>query len=198
MVIKMLGWLPAFWVMANTILRVPEPTEPGTTGLYVSLEDFREHRLTYRMDCADRGNKLRLNELFGSSRGYVICRGEKHEFDKGKIYGYQSCENKNYRFYKNAVYQILDTPGFYIYYQYRTEEISKGKGPVKVDKYFFSRKGDEDLQALTIVNLKEAFHSNSRFHYALDNLCRTDRDLIAYDNIQRMYKIQYLYTQSVN
>jgi hypothetical protein len=195
---KTLLWLPVLLVVANTNFFGSGNPKQETAGLYSSLKDFLQHKLTFRIDCTDRENKLKLNQFFGGSTGYVISNGEKHEFNKNEVYGYQSCENKNYRFYKNSIYQIMDTAGFYIYYQYRSEEINKGKGLVKVDEYFFSRKGDDQLQLLTIANLKAAFPANSRFHYSLDNLCRTDRDLIAYDNLQHMYKIQYLYTLSVN
>ena len=107
-------------------------TSPANkTGLYSTLNDFLHHKLTYQIDCNNRKDKLKLNEFFGSSTGYVVYNGQKYTFDKSRVYGYHSCKNKNYRFYDHSVYQIIDTAGFYIYYQYRSEEQTKGKGLVK-------------------------------------------------------------------
>ena len=169
----------------------------NTGGLYSTLNDFVNHKLTYPIDCNQSANKLKLNELFESSTGYVIYGGEKHAFDKSKVYGYRSCKNKNYRFYKNSAYQIIDTAGFYIYYQYMQEEKVKGKGLVKTDEYFFSTNGNGPVLLLTADNLKSAFPDNSRFHYALDAQFKSDKDLLSYDGYQKTYKIKYLYSQSL-
>ena len=121
----------------------------------------------------------------------------KHEFSKRKVYGYRNCQNKTYRFYNNEAYLLIDTAGFYIYYQYRPEESVKGKGLIKKDEYFFSKNANADLQLLTIDNLKNAFPENHRFHYAMDASFRSDKDLIAYDSFTKTYKVKYLFNQSV-
>jgi hypothetical protein len=168
-----------------------------TTGLYSTPDDFLQHKLTYQTDCKNGKDKLKLNDLFGSSTGYVIYNGQKQAFDKNRVYGYRSCENKNYRFYDHSTYQVIDTAGFYIYYQYRSEEQTKGKGLVKKDEYFFSRKGDEAIQLLTIDNLKNAFPENHKFHFSLDAEYKSDNELMAYDHFLNTYKIKYLYRQSL-
>jgi hypothetical protein len=173
-------------------------TKPaGTIGLYSTLDDFSQHKLTYPIDCNNGKGKLKLNDFFGSSTGYIVSKGEKHEFDKSKVYGYHSCENKNYRFYNHSSYQILDTAGFYLYYQYRSEEQTKGKGLVKKDEYFFSKKGDEAIQLLTIGNLEKAFPENHKFHYSLHAEFKSGNELMAYDHFLATYKIKYLYSQSL-
>jgi hypothetical protein len=166
-----------------------------TSGIYATPLDFMNHKLTYQINCSNSKNKMRLNDFFGSSTGYVLSNGEKHVFDKNKVYGYLSCSNKNYRFYQLSSYQILDTAGFFIYYQYQQEEINKGKEPVKKDEYFFSTTSNGPIKLLTIDNLKNAFPGNAKFHYALDETFRSDKELIAYDNFRSCYKIKYLYNE---
>jgi hypothetical protein len=169
-----------------------------TTGLYLTSSDFVQHKLTYEMDCNHSKDKLKINELFGTSHGYVIYKGEKHAFDRSQIFGYRSCNNKNYRFFNNEIYQIIDTLDFYMYYQYKSEELNKGKGLVKTDEYYFSRNGNDGIEPLNSDNLKRAFPGNARFHYALDANFKSDKDLMAYDPYQKIYKIKYLYNESLN
>jgi hypothetical protein len=175
-----------------------QPPALQTAGLYMTYHDFVQHKLTYEMACTDSRNKIKTNELLGSSHLSVIYNGEKHSLDKSQVFGYRSCGNKNYRFFKNEVYQIMDTADFFIYYQYKSEEQTRGKGLVKMDEYYFSRNGNDDLQSLSSDNLKKAFPKNARFHYALDANFKSDKDLIAYDKYQNMYKIKYLYNESLN
>src|SRR5450432_1110237 len=101
----------------------------ATGGLYLTSNDFQQQKLTYEIDCNNANDKIKPNEFFGSSTGYVLSKGEKHEFNKKKIYGYRNCQNKNYRFYNGEAYLLIDTAGFYIYYQYKSEEHVKGKEP---------------------------------------------------------------------
>jgi hypothetical protein len=168
-----------------------------TGGLYLTSNDFQQQKLTYEIDCSNSKDKIKTNGFFGSSTGYVLSKGEKHEFNKNKVYGFRNCENKNYRFYNGEAYLLVDTADFYIYYQYRPEENIKGKGLIKKDEYFFSKNANDDLQLLTIENLKNSFPANHRFHYALDANFKSDKDLIAYDNYQKIYKVKYLYNESV-
>ena len=168
-----------------------------TGGLYLTSNDFQQQKLTYQIDCSNAKDKIKPNEFFGSSTGYVLTKGEKHEFNKKKVYGYRNCENKNYRFYNGEAYLLIDTASFYIYYKYKSEENIKGKALIKKDEYFFSKNANDDLQLLTIENLKNSFPDNHRFHYALDANFKSDNDLIVYDSFQKVYKVKYLYTESV-
>lgn len=169
----------------------------GLSGLYASANDFQQMKLTYPIDGKNATGKIKPNDLFGSSTGYVEYNGKSYAFDKTKTYGYRSDDNKNYRFYHNAIYQIIDTAGFYMYYQYRSVEQTKGKGLVKVDLYFFSKKADGEILLLTTDNLKDAYPENTNFHYALDSNFPSDKGLLAYDKYLKTYKVKYLYNQSL-
>jgi hypothetical protein len=167
-----------------------------SAGIYSTYEDFLQHKLTYPVNCSNQKDRLKLNELLGSSTGYVVSNGEKHAFNKGKVFGYNTCTNESYRFCNSEAFRIMDTAGFYIYYQNKIILQSGGKGSLRRDCYFFSTGGDNLIQPLTISNVKRAFPGNHSFHYLLDAYFRSDKELAAYDDYQKMYKIEYLYKQS--
>jgi hypothetical protein len=186
------------WLFMSLVAHVnAQSSLSATSGLYSTLDDFTQQKLTYQIDCRTSQGKVKTHDLFGSSTGYVSYQGKTYSFDKNKVYGYRSCEEKNYRFYNNSIYQIIDTAGFYVYYQYQSVEQTKGKGLVKTDLYFFSKKGNSELFLLTTNNLKEAFPENTKFHYALDAHFANQNDLMAYDKYEKVYKLKYLFFQSL-
>jgi hypothetical protein len=136
-------------------------------GVYASYTDFTTGKLTW----------------------------EKH-VEKSRSYGYRDSKNRDYRFYNNSAYRVLDTVGFFLYYTYRLEHPAGGKGMLKTDHYYFSVTGTDALQPLTVENLKKAFPGNHAFHYRLDAGCKSDNDLTAYDNYLKTYRIKYLFNPS--
>ena len=184
-------------VSCNTILSAQGKTY-STGGLYLTAQDYENHRLAYEFTGNDARNKLGLRNFFGSSSGYVIANGQKHVFDKSRVYGYRDCQNRTYRLYHGEPYLLVDTASFAMYYRSKTEEANKGKELVKRDQYFFSKDPDGELIPLTVENLKNAFPGNYRFHYSLDAYFKFDKDLTAYDKFEKKYKIKSVYNQSLN
>lgn len=169
---------------------------PG--GLYETVYDFQQQKLTYEIDCNSGKDKIKADEFFGSPTGYIVSKGEKHIFNKNKVYGYRTCQNKTYRFYNGKAYELIDTSGFSIYYKYQPEEVVKGKGCIKKDEYFFSKTPWDNLQLLTVDNLKNTFSDDPKFYYVIETNFKSDEDLIAYDKFRKSYKIKYLYSRSLN
>ena len=110
---------------------------------------------------------------------------------------YQNHGNNNYRIYEKQSYLILDTAAFYLYYRYESDEKVKGKGLVKVGKYFFSKDAGSPILVLTTDNLEKTFPDNISFHYAVESHFRTDQELIGYDTYCNCYKLKYIYKQSL-
>ena len=164
-------WLVLVIIISFTKQALCQTITTNKGGVYSNFNDFTQNKLTY---------------------------GSKHSFSSTKnlAYGYRNTKNENYRFYDNSCYKIVDTASFFIYYQYT--EVTKGKGLVKTDEYYFSVKGNGAIIPLTISNLKKSFPEDNKFHYALDALFKSDDDLLAYDNILNMYKLKYIYRSSCN
>jgi hypothetical protein len=164
-------WLVMVMIFSFTKQALCQTRTISKGRVYSNFDDFIQNKLTYQ---------------------------SKHSFSSTKnlAYGYQNTKNENYRFYDNSSYKIVDTASFFIYYQYK--EVTKGKGLVKTDEYYFSVKGDDAIIPLTISNLKKSFPEDNKFHYALDEFFKSDNDLLAYDNILNMYKLKYIYRSSCN
>jgi hypothetical protein len=140
-------------------------------GLYKSEDDFILHKLTYGLDY--------------------------RSISKPDFFGYHDPKGMDYRFYKNQLFEIVDTAAFTIYRRTALEPGTGGKGFATVTKYYFSRRGSELVQPLTVKNLEDAFPENTRFHYALESYARNDSGLIGYDPYLKSYKLKYLYAESL-
>jgi len=164
-------WFVLVMILSFTEQALCQTRTVSKGGVYSNFNDFTQNKLTYE---------------------------SKHSFSSTKnlAYGYQNAKNEKYRFYDNSIYKIVDTASFFIYYQYK--EVTKGKGLVKTDEYYFSIKGDDTIIPLTISNLKKSFPEDNKFHYALDEFFKSDIDLLAYDNILKVYKLKYIYRNSCN
>ncbi len=183
-------------LIMSSICGTSQTIQSGQGGLYVTYEDFVNQKLTYPVSCSNSSDKIKLNDLFGSKMVYVTVNGEKHGFERTKVYGYRSCDNKNYRFYDKEIYQIINTVGFFMYYQFKTESVAKGS-LVKKDAYFFSAEANGQILNLNKANLNRTFAHNENFCYKVDEDFNSEKDLVTYDPYLKGYKIQYLYTESL-
>jgi hypothetical protein len=64
-------------------------------------------------------------------------------------------------------------------------------------RYFFSKKGDDNILLLTVKNLIEAFPEDIKFHYALESYIHNESSLIDYDSYSKSYKLKYLFRESL-
>ena len=168
----------------------------GKSGLYMTAGDFLQGKVSDEIDCGKSGDKLVLHSFFGSPNVTVVRNGQKTSLPKSQLYGYRDCKNRNYRFYNNETYQIIDTAGFTMYFAFKSKPAANGKGLIKTDEYYFSTGSDTPIESLSVNNLKKAFPVNNRFQYALAEDYRSDKDLLAYDDVLKTYRIKYLFSQS--
>ena len=103
---------------------------------------------------------------------------------------------QEYRSIGRSHYRVIDTGGFYLYSIDKLVQGEKIARPQTV--YYFSKKADGPVQELTMVNLEQAFASNTGFRYRLEAWSRSDKDLIAFDKIAGAYKVKVLYSMSTN
>ena len=103
-------------------------------------------------------------------------------------------QDQNYRSYDHGKYLILDTAGFYLYRHNKLVRGEKASRPM--DVYYFSLGPDDAPRELTLANLERAFAGNAAFRYRLEAQFRYDKELMAYDEYLKMYKIKYLYALS--
>ncbi|SEN39910.1 hypothetical protein [Niastella yeongjuensis] len=104
---------------------------------------------------------------------------------------------QNNRTYHKEKFQVVDTTAFYLYTQNKNVVPPGGKGMYRADLYFFSTTSDSPILPLTIENLKSAYPAHIAFHYALDAYFNSDKQLMAYDAYAKMYKLKYLFLQTL-
>jgi len=102
---------------------------------------------------------------------------------------------QNYREVGKRKYVIVDTAGFYLYSYKMLVQGEKIARPETV--YFFSVDKESPVLELTMDNLEKEFASNPKFRYSLEASFHGNKQLMAYDNAIKMYKIKYLYSQAI-
>ena len=128
------------------------------------------HRLEFEAPASSRKVSIRTHEFMAAPHVTIDSGGQKFYFLKVELFGYRDGA-KDYRFFNNQAYEIVDTAGFYIYCR---TGYQKGKSSRLVTSYYFSKNGSDSLLALSVENLKAAFPDYAAFHYTLDCQCYHD------------------------
>ena len=158
-------------------------------GLYLTDNDYANHKLSYT------GDAISIHEFLGGGNVTVISNGQKQEFEKSKIFGYKDDDGKDYRFYDNRSYQIVDATEFFLYSYDKL--IQQGKGPKPTKVYYFSKNSGTEVLALTPENIAIAFPDNAKFRYLVEVAYKSAMNLYAYDNLTHQYEIKEMYTASL-
>jgi hypothetical protein len=98
---------------------------------------------------------------------------------------------------KDKGYTVLNAKEPIVIYKLQPGALSPKEPEKNAPKYFFTTASSNVLQDLTISNLKQAFPNNHSFHDALDANFKEDKELTAYDNFHKMYKIDRIYISTV-
>ena len=190
-VIHLIGSL-AFALWATTgQAQVAQKPRTGS-GVYLTVADYKQGKLTLPVNCQTEKHRIRLNDFFGRASLDVIHNGQKHTFQKDSIYGIRDCDSKDFRFVSREEYQILESRAINIYEKLVTTTSTTGKGIRSVETVYFSLRPDAELLPLTVANLKKALPDDRTFHDRLDESFRLDSDAAAYDPTHKMYKVNHL------
>ena len=176
---------------ANTILHNIGTTKDSMhSGIYLNWKDYRNKKLTFEINCLTSKHKINTHEFLSKPYIDVTHQGIKHRFKKDFIFGYRDCDGKDFRFFDNKECRILENDSITIYVIQVPK--TKGKGFKLVPEYYFSSKIGDVILPLNILNLKNAYPVNHKFHDMLD----IQSDLSEYDSFHKMYKINHLLRMS--
>lgn len=170
-----------------------QSTNNTPDGVYIKSTDLVNREVSYALNPDKKTDKMVLNNFLNGSRIQITSNGQKKDFAKKEIFGYHY-HQQDYRFYNNTAYKIIDTAGFYLYTHDKL--VPQGKGYATVEEYYFSIDPNGAMLALTLDNLDKAYHNDDKFRYALDSEFHNDKDLTAYDNYKKMYKIKHVFMES--
>lgn len=171
----------------------------GASGIYLTAEDYTNRRLTSENNCDVAGHRVELHDLLGKPFIHVTHDGETRRYEKRDVYGFRSCEGKDYRFVGNDEYEILESRVVSIYERELPTQSPKdaARRLPRGYRYFFSVAAGGDVMPLTIDNLKRAFPNNHAFHDALDVTFRNNDELMRFDTFHQMFKVNRLLVASL-
>jgi hypothetical protein len=169
-----------------------------SSGIYKTFADYKNGVMEVTINCDNKNGKIKANNYFGKDYITVIKKGEKHNLEKEKIFGYELCNGELYRFMDNKSISVDDKGVLWIYSKEEIVSHSPKRGTKKELVYYFSKDGDGEIKNLTLNNLKAAFPDNNKLHDAFDLRFRSDAALKGYDGYNKMYKINhFLQTQGI-
>ena len=172
----------------------------SATGIYLTAADYEKGRLSSESDCGTLGHKVELHDILHKPFIDVTHGGETHRYLKSEIYGFRTCDGREYRFVDNREYEILEAKAVSIYSidvpARESQDLARDRATVR--KYFFSVGSSGPVLTLTRENLKRAFLENHRFHDAIDQTFTSDTDLAQYDAFHKMFKVNRLLIASID
>ncbi len=164
------------------------------SGVYLSASDFAAGKLAYEINCSTEKHKIKLNEFLNQDYITVVHNKQSHKLQKKEIFGFKDCDNLTYRFTGNSQYVMLNPTEKILLYKHT---IDASKNQKAETHYYFSVSGADEMQALTLMNLKKAYPENHKLHDALDAESKTDDELAGYDSFHKVYKVNRVYTSSI-
>ena|ERR1035437_3221627 len=169
------------------------------SGIYMNSKDYKSNKLSYEVSCDSSFGKIKLNHFLSKNYIDVFKRGKKIQLYKDSIFGFRDCHQNDFRFFteRDKEYQIIENKTIVIYIADVAVTSANGKARELVQNYFFSTALNSAILPLTISNLKKAFSDNLKFHNKLDQEFNSEKDIPSYDDIHKMYKVNYLLSQSV-
>ena len=161
-------------------------SQTGVNGIFKSSNDFVNGKITH----AGKHTQLKTHALFEQERLEVKSNDSIYSYLKKDVFGYVDKEGFTYRFLNNSIYPILNPYERILLYK-QTSGTGMKNSPV-TETYFFSKDAASAIQLLTLENLEHAFSSDKPFLNILEIHFKKNDDLIDYDSVHKMYKLNRL------
>ena len=174
------------------LLSLAATAQKDSSGIYKTVKDFQQGKLSYAINYKTESHKINDNLLFNESEIKVTHQGTPYTLKKSETYGYRDTKGVDFRFVGNKAYKILNKGFSPLLYVFQSPKQGV-KGPAQyVSTYFFSKDPGSAPESLTRDNLKAAYPDNHKFHDALDAQFKDDKELAGYDSFHKMYKVNHL------
>lgn len=152
-------------------------------GLYLSLSDFNQNKLSIPTDKQHKGDKIKLNQFLISPNIISIEQNKETIFYKDSIFAIRLSNGENYRFINRTPCLVADTSYLYIYTNETTKTEYKQSGAtnrtkeIPVTYYYFSIGNQKAVFVLTLENLRKYALSDTSVHKAVCDKFTTDEML---------------------
>ncbi|WP_460982402.1 hypothetical protein [Spirosoma fluminis] len=142
-------------------------------GVYLSATDFKHHLITDGFDNAQTGYRLR-DELFKPAVKIVTPDNQDVEIPAAQLWGERK-SGVDYRRFTGELYRVEHTDRIYIYSR-PTDLSGIGRNANSLITYYFSRKADSPIHAITANVLKDIFYDQPEKVAAFDELDNLSSD----------------------
>ena len=163
--------------------RPKEIKDSEVEGIYLSLTDFKQGKLTIPTDKQHKGDKIKLKQFFISPDIISIEQDKETIFYKDSIFAIRLTNGENYRFINRTPCLVADTSSLYIYTNKTIKTVSKMSGPhrrteeVPVTYYYFSIGNQKAVFMLTLANLRKYALTDTSVHKTVCDKFTTDEIL---------------------
>ena len=149
-------------------------------GLYLTLSDFQNGKLTRPTDMQHKGDKIKLKQFFISPDIISIEQDKETVFYKDSIFAIRLTNGENYRFINRTPCLIADTSYLYIYTFKTTKTEYKQSSPhrrakeIPITYYYFSIGNQKAVYMLTLANLRKYALTDTSVHKTVCDRFTTD------------------------
>jgi hypothetical protein len=164
-------------------------------GVYLSANDFTNGKISYSHNITDNSYKFRLHDVSFKSLIKIVTGNKVIKLSKDSIFGYRDKMDVCYRFYNKVAYKILNPAEKILIYS-STSITGEPKNIHRVTNYFFSENVGSPLYTLSKWNLKRVLSKDISFQILVDVYFPGDKDLIAYDNLNKRYLLNRVFELS--
>ncbi len=172
--------------------------QKDSSGIYKTVDDFKNQKLSYAINYKTEHHKINSYALFKDNVIKVKHHGTVYNLVKSETYGYRNTSGIEYRFVGDQEYKILNHHEGLLIYVYQHPSHSPKEATKYAPMYFFSTDAAAAPQELTKANLKAAFPENHKLHDAIDAQFKSDNELYAYDNFNKIYKLNRIINNNDN
>tara|TARA_R110000868_G_scaffold386470_1_gene654770 strand:+ start:221 stop:781 length:561 start_codon:yes stop_codon:yes gene_type:complete len=185
-------------VVTTLIVAPSDYAQKDSSGVYKTTQDFLQRKLSFAINCKTEKHKINTDLIFKGSEIKVKHEGINYRFKKNEIFGYRTCEGKEFRFVDDKEYSILNPGETLIIYMYKRPSGGGRNNVTYHPKYYFSYNSLASLQDLTKANIKALYPENHKLHNALDAQFKDDSELFAYDDFHKTYKLNWIIKNNLN
>ena len=163
-------------------------------GVYKTYEDYVNGKMEVSINCKTEKGKIKPNDFHNKEYITVIKNGEKTDYKKGEIFGYQNCNGEFFRFLNNERLALADKSDLWIFSKEEVVSHSPFTGTKTVTKYYFSLNDGEEIKSLTFNNLKDALPGNKVLFSEMELLFSSNSALHSYNQSTGAFKINSFLT----
>lgn len=169
--------LPLLFILFFSVKNIANSQEKSiknskVKGIYLTLENFKNNKLTCSSDYQQKAIKIKLKQFFISPEISCVKLDKETIYYKDSIFAIHLTNGDNFRFLNRNPCLIADTSFLYIYAYNTIETTYKQYGPTRrakripVTYYYFSTEEHRDIYSLTLANLYKYLHFDPSVHEA--------------------------------